>query len=432
MIEPKVSKLKNGLRLVTAENPAVESVTVMVGVGAGSRYETSKTSGAFHFLEHLAFKGTKSRPSTKVIAEAIDGVGGEFNAFTSKELTAYYIKLAAKHLSLALDILADILQNSLFRPEDIEKERGVITEEINMYADTPMRQVAEDLVRLLYGDNPMGWSVAGDKKSVANISREDLLDYLKRLYYPEKMVVAVAGKSNAKALREKVEDNFLALKTRTPKPLNSQTTPKSFPNLIQTDQSSSNIHLSTKNTEQTHFCLGVPGYSLKDPKRFALMVLATVLGGSMSSRLYLALVDRLGLAYYAAAHPDFYTDSGYLMARAGVKLSRTEEALKVTLALFDELRQKEVAEEELTKAKEFLKGRLILEQEETENVANRGLSQELLEGKIRPLSETIAKIDAVSAAEVRTAARELMARDKLRLALIGPQKEEGLFTRLLK
>jgi predicted Zn-dependent peptidase len=422
MTKPTITTLENGLRLIMVPMPQMESVTVLVGVGAGSRHETRRVNGLFHFIEHMAFKGTKKRSSTLAIATEVDAVGGEFNAFTDKELTGYFIKLAAKHKKLAFDILSDMLTNSLFNPEEVERERGVIIEEINMYDDLPMRRVAEVFERLLYGDNPMGWNTAGEKKSVQRITRQDFLDYVGDLYFAPNISVCVAGKLVKKTMSHLTSQYFGKLKKYGKKQIKT----------IKPSQRVSKLKLVSKKTEQAHFCLGLSGYELTHPDRWVLGVLSAVLGAGMSSRLFIEVRERRGLAYYVQAEPEFYTDSGYLVARAGVRLNQIEEAIKVMLTEFDCLRQKRVTEKELKKAREFLKGHLILTLEDSKQVAGRYASQLLLEGKLRTPAETMRLIDEVTAADIQRVAKNIFQPKKLNLAIIGPYKNEAPFKKLLK
>lgn len=421
MYQYQLTTLKNGLRLVTVPMPQVESMTVMVGAGAGSRHESRRVNGLFHFLEHMAFKGTKKRPSALKIATAVDEIGGEFNAFTDKEFTGYYVKLAAQHQELAFDLLADVLNNSLFKKEEIEKERGVIIEEINLYEDTPMQKVGEVFVRLLYGDNPMGRSIAGEKKTVSQVSREDLVNYMNRLYFPKNMVLAVAGRLNERVIKDLVLENFGPVKKLGKKPNN----------VIKLYQSKSKTQLIYKKTEQAHFCLGVPGYDYSHLDRFSLGVLSTILGGGMSSRLFTEIREKRGLAYYIQASPDFFTDSGFLVVQAGVRLKKIEEAIKVTLAEFSQLAEKKVDGAELKKAKEFLKGRMILSLEDSKAVAGRYAMQLLLEKKLRTPQETMKLIDQVDSEMIQRVARDIFRPEKLNLAIIGPYKDEQRFKKLL-
>lgn len=422
MYQHKLTTLKNGLRLVTIPMPQVESVTVMVGVGAGSRYETKSVNGLFHFIEHMAFKGTKKRPTAFAISSEIDRVGGEFNAFTSKDFTGYWVKLASKHQELAFDILADMLANSLFKPKEIEREKGVIIEEINMYEDTPPRRVYEFFIRLIYGDNPMGWGVIGEKKNIRGIKREDFLSYINRLYYSKNMTVVVAGGVNEDKVIKLARRYFSGLKKSGKKRTKS----------IKISQRRAKTKLVFKKTEQAHFCLGVPGYWYSHPDRFVKAVLSTILGQGMSSRLFMEIREKRGLAYYVKCEPDFYTDSGYLVVRAGVTLKRSEEAIRVVLNEFQKLMETKVGLKELKKAKEFLKGRLILALEDSQNVASRYSGQILLEKKIRTPEKTMELFDKVTPEDIQRVAKDIFQPKNLNLAIIGPYKDETRFKKLLK
>jgi predicted Zn-dependent peptidase len=422
--------LKSGLRVLVFPMSRLESATLMVGVGAGSRYESRQINGLAHFMEHMAFKGTKKRPTTEKIASEVEAVGGVFNAFTDKEFTGYWIKLPVKHLSLACDILSDMLTNSLLKQEEIERERGVIIEEINMREDVPMTKVAVEFERLLYGDNPMGWDIAGEKETVSKITRHDFLEYLSRLYFAKNMVVAIAGgikSTELTKLIKLIEDYFGSL----------QKVSKNITKPISVDpgaeQDESRLKLISKKTEQAHFCLGVPGYSLKEEKHWPAGVLTAILGGGMSSRLFLEIRERRGLAYYVGSEAEFYTDSGYIVSRAGVKIEKLSEAIKVTLGEMEKLVAKKVGQKELDKAKEMLKGHLILSLEDSQNVAQRGATQLILEGKVRTPAQALAEIDKVSAEDIRRIAREIFRREKINLTVIGPyQKEEEFLTLLTR
>lgn len=422
MYQYKLNTLKNGLRLITVPMPQVESLTVLVGVGAGSMYETKNVKGLFHFIEHMAFKGTKKRPSTLDIAGEVDAVGGEFNAFTDKEFTGYFIKLAAKHKKLAFEILSDMLSNSLFKPEEIEREKGVISEEINLYEDTPARRIWEVFIRLLYGDNPMGWDIAGEKETIHQIRRENFLEYIDQLYFPKNMTVVVAGKLNHLEIKKLTEKYFSQLKRKG----------KKLTKKIKLYQKTSRLKLIYKNTEQAHFCLGVPGYWYSHPDRFALAVLVAILGGGMSSRLFIQIRERRGLAYYVYCDSDYFTDSGFLVTRAGVRLKKIEEAIKVCQDEFEKIITHKVNDKELTKAKEMIKGNMILGLEDSKNVAGRYATQLLLEEKIRTPEESMKLIDKVTPEDVQKVAKDIFKPEKLNLAIIGPYKDEGRFKKLLK
>lgn len=422
MYKHTLSTLKNGLRLITVPMPQVESVTVMVGIGAGSRFETRRLNGLSHFIEHMAFKGTRKRPSTLAIASEIEGVGGFFNAYTDKEYTGYFIKLAAKHRQLAFDVLADMLTNSLLDREEIEREKGVISQEINMRDDVPMTRVFIDFERLIYGDNPMGWDTAGEKEIIQKIRRQDFLTYLKKLYYPQNMVVAIAGNINLKDAKNLTKQYFHSLSKAGQK--------RVVP--IGISQKAPRLKLTTKKTEQAHFCLGMPGYSLSDKRRWPVNVLTAILGGGMSSRLFLEIRERRGLAYYVSSEAAFQTDSGYLINRAGVKLEKIDEAIKVVLEQLKLLTSRKVTLKELTKVKEMIKGSVVLSLEDSKNVAERYTLQQVLENKIRTPEQTLALIDKVSPDDVLRAALDLFKPEKLNLALVGPFKDKSRFTKLLK
>jgi len=408
--------------------PRLESATVMVGVGAGSRYETRRINGLAHFLEHMAFKGTKKRPTTEKIASEVEAVGGVFNAFTDKEFTGYWVKLPVRHLPLAGDILSDMLTNSLLKQEEIDRERGVIIEEINMREDVPMTKVAVEFERLLYGDNPMGWDIAGEKETVSKMTRQDFLEYMRRLYFAKNMVVAVAGgieEEKLSKLIKLIRDYFSSLRKvgkNITKPISVEPG---------AGQEKPRLKLIFKKTEQAHFCLGVPGYSLKDKRRWAEGVLAAILGGGMSSRLFLEIREQRGLAYYVGSEAEFYTDSGFIVSRAGVKIEKLSEAIKVTLGEMEKLATKKVSQEELGKAKEMLKGHLILSLEDSQNVAQRGASQLILEGKIRTPAQALEEIDKVSAEDVQQVARDLFRWEKINLTIVGPYKKEKDFLKLI-
>ncbi|MFH1840990.1 MAG: pitrilysin family protein [Candidatus Shapirobacteria bacterium] len=416
MVDYEMLTLENGLRVVVASMPQLPSATVMVGAGAGSRYEDPKINGLSHFLEHMAFKGTKKRPTTRAIATEVDGIGGEFNASTDREFTNYFIKAAATHLELAFDILSDMLANSLLKDEEIKREKGVIIEEINMYEDLPQIKVGEVFLRLVYGDTPMGWDIAGTPAIIRQMQRSDFVNYLQRLYYPHNMVVVVAGGVTLAQVKTLAEKYFVL-----PKKLG-----KNSKQAIKPDQKRVHIKVVNKKTEQAHFVLGYPAYARSDHRRFAESLLATVLGGGMSSRLFLQIRERRGLAYYVGAGGDYYTDSGVFMARAGVKLAKLDEAVKVTLDELRKAKEKKIGDEELTKAKEMLKGSLILALEDSQEVANRYAHQVILDEKITPPAETLAKIEAVTAEEVQAVAKDLFCPEKLNLAVIGPYEEEKI------
>ncbi len=402
--------------------PAFESATVLVLVKTGSRYEEKRTNGIAHFAEHMFFKGTKKRPSALDISTLIDGIGGEFNAFTSKEYTGYYIKGAARHLDLILDVLSDMLLNSKFDQAEIDRERGVINEELRMYLDTPMRHIGDVFEELLYGDQPLGWDTVGTLDSLKNINHRQFLEYLKRYYHPSNMVATIAGGVSAQIAHEKIEKFFGSMLDEKAKGF--------LP--VKVSQQKPAIKLQFKETEQAHLAIGVRSYPRGHENRYKSAVLGSILGASMSSRLFIQLRERRGLAYYVRASSEEYADSGYFAANAGVEPKNTEEAVKVILEELKKIGQEKVSAEELKKAKEYIKGKLVLETEDSRDVAGMFGMQMLLENKIRTTDEIIKNIDAVTAEGVREAASDIFKTQTLNLAVIGPFKEEEKFAKILK
>jgi predicted Zn-dependent peptidase len=417
----KKSTLKNGLRLILAPMPSSQTLTVLVLFATGSKYETKNINGLSHFLEHMFFKGTKKRPDTLAIAETLDRVGGRYNAFTSKEYTGYWAKVANDHLVLALDWVSDILLNSKFEAAEIEKERGVITEEINMYLDTPMVYVTELWEELLYGDQPAGWQVIGTKENIAKMSRAQFLDYFKTHYRTKNAIVCLAGKFD-KTAHQQVEKFF----GRLPKGLETKKL------AVKEKQSKPEALVFHKETDQTHLCLGVRAYDIWHKDRYALAVLANILGGMMSSRLWISVRERKGLAYYVRTTVENYTDSGYLVTQAGVAHSRAEEAISEILKEYQKIRDKKIGAAEIKKAKDNLKGITHLTLETSDELASWVAGQEILKKEILTPEQVFAKVDKVTAADLQRVARDILQPAKLNLALIGPFKEKEKFERLLK
>ena len=422
--------LPNGLRLITIPMPSVQSVTVLVLVGAGSRFEEKGINGLSHFLEHMAFKGTKKRPTALEISSIIDGIGGESNAFTSKDHTGYYIKAAVKHLPLLLDLLSDILLHSQLDEKEIDKEKGVIIEEYNMYEDLPMRKVGDLYENLLYGDTRLGRDIIGRKEVISSVKRKHFVDYMDRLYSPANAVVVIAGgidkNSNDKIqitnqIQNSIEKYFGEWGKRKVEKAETVDDSQKTPGLL----------VQYKDTQQAHLCLGVRAYQLTHPKRYALGVLTSVLGGGMSSRLFIEVREKRGLAYYVHSATEKYTDVGNFVTQAGVDVGRIDEAIKVIITEYQKMADKRVSEEELNKAKEYLKGRLTLELEDSHNVASLFGTAELLEKEIRTPSEIMEKIDKVTSGEVQAVAKNIFGQNRLNLAIIGPYKDEDRFKNLL-
>lgn len=415
--------LPNGLRVIIAPMSSFESVTVMVMVGAGSRYETEKNNGISHFLEHMAFKGTFKRPTAMEIAGLIDGIGGEFNAFTGKETTGYFIKAASSHVGLCMDILSDMLLNSKFDGAEIEKEKGVITEEINLYEDMPSRKIGDVYEELLYGNTPMGWDIAGRKEVIRQVKRNDFTAYMQGLYSSSNMTLVVAGGIT--------EDKALELADKYFGQMPKFATIKALK--VNENQKIPAVFLKTKKTEQAHIALGVRAIPLDHKDQYPLEILASILGGGMSSRLFHEVREKRGLAYYVRSMLDQYTDCGTLVSMAGIDPKRIDEAVKVALEEYQKIADGEslVTEEEVKKAKEFLKGHLVLDLEDSKSVASYYAHQELLEKKILDPNNVLALIENVNLTEVRTVAKKYLTKETLNLAVIGNFEDRQKFEQLL-
>lgn len=414
--------LQNGLRILTIPMPSFESATVLVLVGAGSRYETKQNNGVSHFLEHMAFKGTEKRPTTLSIANLVDGMGGEFNAYTGKETTGFYIKSAAHNIELSIDILSDMICHSLLDQKEIDKEKGVIMEEINLYEDSPARKIGDIYEELLYGDTPLGWDIAGDKKVIRAMQRKDFVEYMKSLYSADNITVVVAGGVNEKEVTELVQkyfDKMPKFDTFRPAPVVER---PSVPAVL----------IKPKKTEQVHIALGVRTVKEEHPDHYPLEVLAAIVGGGMSSRLFTEVREKRGLAYYVRSYSEHYTDCGSFVTLAGVDAKRTDEAVKV---IIDEYRiiassTGNITDEELKKAKEFLKGHMVLELEDSRSVAGFYATQEMLQKKIRNPEEVLEKVDAVSKEQVKKAAETYLVRP-IQLAIIGDFADKTQFEKAI-
>ncbi len=420
--------LSNGLRVLTVPMPSFESATVLVMVGAGSRYENKKNNGISHFLEHMAFKGTKKRPSALHISSLIDGIGGEFNAFTGKETTGYYIKSSANHISLSLDVLSDMLRNSLLDPKEIDKERGVILEEINLYEDTPMRKIGDVYEQLLYGDTPLGWDIAGEKENILSIKREDFVDYMASLYSADNITVVIAGgiqTDKSVKMIDKYMGNMKKFKTKAYEK-------------IRENQTKSAVLLKHKKTEQAQLALGVRTVPNDSPERYPLLILSAILGGGMSSRLFHEVREKRGLAYYVRSNSDHYQDSGSFASMAGVDPKRITEAVEVMVDVSRKIAQPttankaEISPDELKKAKEFVKGHTVLELEDSRAVAGFYASQELLEKQIDNPEQVLKDIDAVTKEQVLDVAKRYLIKQPYNLAVIGDFKDRQMFEKLIK
>jgi predicted Zn-dependent peptidase len=411
--------LDNGLRVLTADLAYAQSVAVLVMFAAGSRYETVESGGIAHFSEHMFFKGTEKRPSAREIAGAIDAIGGEFNAFTGKETTTYYVKCAAEHRDVALDVLVDMLRNARFDPGEIEREKGVIVEEMNMYYDTPRDYIGGVYEQLLWGDQPLGRDIIGTKDTIRGATRDTFMGYLGRWYKPSRMVLGVAGRigdgllERAQELLGDLEDGETGDPEATAPHANGR------------------VFVSTKQSEQAHVSLGVHSIPLDHPDRWPLHLLATALGGGMSSRLFNEVRERRGLAYYVYGLNHSYTDAGTLYAQAGVDIARIDDAVATIAAELRKVAAEPLPSDELEKARAFAKGRFVLQLESPQGLMMFGLRKEVLERRLPDPDEVLKGLDAVTSDDVARVASELIANDRFRLAVIGPFDDPTRFEALL-
>jgi predicted Zn-dependent peptidase len=413
--------LSNGLRVLTAPLPHAQSVACSIMLAAGSRYEDASNRGIAHFAEHMFFKGTEKRPSSRDLTTIVDGMGGEFNAFTSKEYTGYYIRCAGAERDTALDVLVDMIRNSKFDSEELEREKGVILEEMNMYFDTPRDYVSSVYEELLFGDNPLGWETLGKRETVKAATRETFMNYLGHWYTPARMVVGLAGMvgDDLTPRLEELLGDLSGNGAGSPAPADvvGSTEPQ--------------VRLHTKDSDQAQICIGVPSYPLAHPDRYALQLLGTVLGTGMSSRLFLEVRERRGLAYYVYGLNSAYTDAGTLYAQGGVDIQRVDEAITVIAEQFRLMASELVPSDELEKARALAKGRFVLQTESPNGLLLFGLRREVLEGEAVEPSELLAGLDAVTAEDVQRVAQDVIASQGMRLAVIGPFDDPARFEKLL-
>ncbi|MCA9388562.1 insulinase family protein [Candidatus Berkelbacteria bacterium] len=404
----------NGLRVLTVPQAETKAMTLLFLVGAGSRYETPAESGISHFLEHILFKGTEKYPNPQILAQTLDGIGANFNAYTGQEYTGFYIEAAATHFPLALDVLHEMFYHPRYAHEDIEREKGVIVEEINMYRDLPQRHVYELLFSTIFGDVPMGWNIAGDKKTVNSFTKKNFEDYQTKFYTPDNIIVAVGGneaeydwlgsiKKLLGSKKGKLDHNFTG---------------------VMINQGRPKIVVEQRQTDQTHLAIGLPSLPETDSRQPVLDILNIILGGSMSSRLFIEVREKRGLAYYVRSANENFHDTGVFSVATGVRNSHAKEALKIILEQLDLIRSKPVENDELKRAKEFYKGKMALTLEGSQEVTSFYTQQELYYGHQITLAELEKKVEAVTKDDIQNLATELFVGDRLNLAAIGPFTEE--------
>ncbi len=414
--------LKNGMRVILAPMQETETATVLVMTGVGSRYESKKENGIAHFLEHMMFKGTEKRPTAHDISKELDGIGAEYNAFTGKEYTGYYAKVAATHAETALDVVSDIFMNAKLEQAEIDRESGTILQELNMYEDMPMRHINDLWEMHLYGDHPLGWEIIGTKENIKSFKRADFVKYLRRGYVAENVVVGVAGKFDAKRMKKEIEARFGHI-GHGKKPAAKKTLDK---------QSAPGLFIQTKKTDQTHMILGVRAYDMWSQDRFALSVLATLLGGGMSSRLFIQVRERRGLAYSVHTGVDSYIDAGYLATQVGVEHKNLEETIRVILDEYRKIATEKVDQEELSKAKEYIKGKIAMGFEGSDDVIEYLVTQEVSRGEVILPKDKMKQIDRVTADDILRVAQDIFVNKKLNLAIIGPHTNPKKIEKLLE
>ena len=415
------SVLDNQLRLLTSTMDHTMSVSMVICVGSGSRYETPEMAGISHFIEHLPFKGTKNWPSAREVSEAIEGVGGVMNASTDREMTVFWCKVAKHHFQSAFSVLLDMIINPVLDPVEVEKEREVIQEELRMTNDQPTYKVDLLIDEALWPDQAMGRDVGGTAETVSEITRDSIHEYIQRQYNPANTVVAIAGNVSHQEVLDQLEK---ATGSWQPQPALDW-------ERVTTVDGGPVVRMEQRRTDQTHLCLALPGLSLEDPDRYNLAMLNVMLGDGMSSRLFLNLRERQSLTYDVSSSTSSFRDCGSLVIYCGVEPKKSREAVRAVVGELEGMHQ-EASPQELTKAKEYTKGRLLLRMEDTRAVASWLGSQELLRGRIATLDEAIKNIDAVTTSGVARVARRLFDGDKLRLAVVGPHRGDKLFLRLLR
>ncbi|MDD4409908.1 MAG: pitrilysin family protein [Candidatus Pacebacteria bacterium] len=414
--------LDNGVRIISIPQKEVKSATIFILVKTGSKYETKNISGISHFLEHMFFKGTDKMKRPIDVAEFLDRIGGSFNAFTGEEMTGYYAKTAYTHFDLAIDWVSDIFLNSKFPAKEMEKERGVIIEEINMYEDNPMTHIDQVWKEVLYGDQPAGWDIAGTKETVSNITRKEIVGYVKDRYKTRNIVVCIAGNYDENVVIDKIRSIFSVMK--------DDNALDKVP--VIEKQEKPEIKLCYRKINQTNLVIGVRSYNQLDDRKYVIDVMSAFLGGMMSSRLFDKVREKMGAAYHIRTSNDGDTDVGNFSASSGVDNSKVFQVIEVILKEFNRLKVEKVGEAELRKAKDYIKGKTLLGFESIESKISFCGAQELLTDKIISIEDVLEKIENVTAEDIQEAAKDIFKADKLNLAIIGPFKDKKEFEKILK
>ncbi|TSC69521.1 MAG: peptidase M16 domain-containing protein [Parcubacteria group bacterium Gr01-1014_66] len=415
--------LENGLRIITAPMQGTNTVTVLVLCGTGSDYESREIGGISHFLEHMFFKGTTKRPSPDLIKHELDGMGSISNAFTSHELTGYHVKAARTYLDQSLDLLADIYKNSTLPSDEIERERQVIIEEMHKDRDTPTLFVWWVWERLLYGDQPAGWDVIGEEATVRRMSRDDFANYFTHQYVSSNTAVVVAGNFEEEKTISHIKKLFGDIRSHAPM--------RAKPAVVEA-QTGPLLDIEYKETDQTHITIGFRGYDAHHSDRYIADVLASLLGGSWSARMWDRIREKLGLAYTVWTSHESYSNRGFLTTYAGVDHANVEKTVQAALEEYQKIRETPVSEAELKRVKDYIRGTTLIGLEQSNAVASFVGTEEMITGRPMTVEEVFAKIDAVTTDDIQRVAQELFRRDKLNCAMIGPRKEPEIFEKLLQ
>jgi predicted Zn-dependent peptidase len=418
----KKKVLKNGLRILVIPMKDAPSVTIMSLIEAGSEYETKEKNGISHFLEHMFFKGTIKRPSSLDIAKEFDGMGAENNAFTSNEYTGYYGKAHKKHFDKILDIVSDMYLNPQFPELEMQKEKGVIIEEINMYEDLPQRKVQEVFSELLYGDTSYGWSILGPKENIQNMNIEDFLNYRRTHYVAEKTAIVVAGDVNVNDVFKKIEKAFKDISIGK----------RIIKKKIAEKQLVPELKIKHKETDQIHLVIGFRTFRTGDKRMTALKVLSTILGNGMSSRLFQKMREELGICYYVRSNIDDLTDHGNMRVSAGVDKTRLNQAVKGILEEIKKIRDEKVVEEELKKAKEYMIGNMYLGLESSDALVGFYGSQEIMREEIKNPKDIEKEIQKITALDIQKLAKQIFKNENLSMALVGNVDSESELKKFLK
>lgn len=412
--------LDNGMRVMLAPTKGTDTVSVLVLVQVGSRYEYASINGASHFIEHMLFKGTRRRPTAQHISRALDGIGADYNAFTGKSKTGYYVKIDKSHLELGIDILSDMLFHSKFDPAEMNRERGAIVEEIRMYEENPMMHVADLLEQVMFEGGSLGWEIAGTPKIIREIDRDEMFAFHKQAYQPRNMVLVVSGNIDRR-VRGWIEKRFGSQK-------NLKEVPGGFdPAVLPEKQKTPRVAVQTKSTEQVQLAIGFPSIGYDDDRAPAAALMATILGGNMSSRLFVEVRERKGLAYMVNARQSTYDDTGNLMIRAGLDKDRLKIAMKTILKEVRKMRREPVSARELREAKTFLRGQMAIRMEDSYQRAQWYGMQRLFKSRVQSPAGFLKKIDAVRAKDIQALAKEVFDLQRMSIAAVGPYKNAAAF-----